>query len=429
MNGRNSPREVVVGLAIVATLCGLVALLALASGGPGFLKSKQTIDVIFRDGQGIRVGSAVRIAGIDAGHVVAVDLDSKDGALRARVKIAIPVELAKKLRQDVKITIQAALTGQTRVNIVSSGRSAVQLVPGQEVQGVESTFFDPILEQVGLGPVERSHLSHTIAEVRQTVDATGPRVRQILGSLQDTANGFKETSDTVRPALETTATQVETLAKRISASGPKIEASLARIESITQQADGMVTENRPVVLASMANIKDLSATLNDIAARDRVKVERLLDGLDGTRARADRVLYQADVFASQGVAIVTTKRADLERSISNVRDATDWADKLVQKIYANPFVLSPFYKPTPEDVRVQAVYDIAQVFTKGARELNDLVKTLDALQARTTAPNQKEDIAALQRRIASVTDGLGQTSERLAEALRHSSGDVQRTRR
>ena len=32
-----------------------------------------------------------------------------------------------------------------------------------------------------------------------------------------------------------------------------------------------------------------------------------------------------------------------------MRDATDWGDKLVQKIYANPFVLSPFYKPTPED--------------------------------------------------------------------------------
>ena len=63
-----------------------------------------------------------------------------------------------------------------------------------------------------------------------------------------------------------------------------------------------------------------------------------------------------------------------------MQDATDWADKLVQKIYANPFVLSPFYKPTPEDMRVSTVYDTAQVFTKGAQELNDLVKTLDAMQ-------------------------------------------------
>ena len=46
--------------------------------------------------------------------------------------------------------------------------------------------------------------------------------------------------------------------------------------------------------------------------------------------------------------MLTRNRADIERTIANVRDATDWADKLVQKIFANPFVLSPFYKPTPE---------------------------------------------------------------------------------
>ena len=80
--------------------------------------------------------------------------------------------------------------------------------------------------------------------------------------------------------------------------------------------------------------------------------------------------------------MLTRNRADIERTVANVRDATDWGDKLVQKIYANPFVLSPFYKPTPEDIRVQTVYDTAQVFTKGAQELHDLVKTLDAMQAR-----------------------------------------------
>ena len=71
--------------------------------------------------------------------------------------------------------------------------------------------------------------------------------------------------------------------------------------------------------------------------------------------------------------------------MTNVRDATDWGNKLVQKIYTNPFVLSPFYKPTHEDLRVQAVYDTAQVFTKGAQELNDAIKTLE----RDAGPGQR----------------------------------------
>jgi phospholipid/cholesterol/gamma-HCH transport system substrate-binding protein len=424
MNGRSTAREVTVGLVILVALGGLAGLLAIAGAGPGYLTSKRTVDVVFCDGQGIRVGSPVRVAGIDSGQVVGIDLTEVDGNLRARVKIALPVTLAKKLRQDVKITIQSGFTGQSRVNIVSSGRSSVALVPGQVVQGVETTFFDPILEQVGLGPVERSHLSHTIAEIRQTVDTAAPRVRQILGSLQDTAVGLKESAETIRPAMESAAGNIEELSKRVNASTPKIEAALARLDTLTQQADTLITENRPNLQASLASLKDFTSTLSDIAAKDRAKVERFLEGLDSTRARADRVLYQADLIASQGVALLTRSRADMERTIANARDATDWGDKLVQKLYANPFVLSPFYKPTPEDVRVQAVYDTAQVFSRGAQELHDLVKTLDTMVAKASTPAQKQEVQQIQRSVMTVTDRLGQISQNLADGLKRPAGET-----
>jgi phospholipid/cholesterol/gamma-HCH transport system substrate-binding protein len=418
MHGRASTREVFVGLVTFAALAGVVALLALAGGGPSFLARVRTFDVIFRDGQGLREGSAVRIAGIDAGRVVEIDLIEYEGSLRARVRVAVPAPLAKKLRQDVKVTIQPNLTGNSRVNIVSSGRSTVPLALDQVVLGVESTFFDPILEQVGLGPVERSHLSHTIAEVRKTVDTAGPRVREIVTTLQETAAGVRESADAVRPALESTATHVEDLVKRIAANGPKIEATLARLESLSAHADGLIGENRDALQATLASVRDLTATLQDATAKNRVKVERLLDGVEITRARTDRLLYQADRIAGQGLEMMTRNRASMERTISNVKDATDWADKLVQKIYANPFVLSPFYKPTPEDTRVQVVYDTAQVFTKGAQELNDLVKTLEAMKARPQTPEQRQDVAALEQNIRAVTERLGQTSQLLAEALK-----------
>src|SRR5215212_4200719 len=118
MHGRSSMREVVVGLAVVAALAGLIGLAGLSSSGPGFLGSQQTLDVIFRDGQGIRVGSPVRIAGIDAGRVVDIDLIELEGHMVARVRLSLPSRLAKKLRQDVKIVIQSSLAGQSRVNII-----------------------------------------------------------------------------------------------------------------------------------------------------------------------------------------------------------------------------------------------------------------------------------------------------------------------
>jgi phospholipid/cholesterol/gamma-HCH transport system substrate-binding protein len=418
MSVQATRREVLVGLVIVAALAGFLTMLSFASGGVGYLASHRTIDVYFKDGQGLREGTSVRIAGIDAGRVQDIDLVDHEGFLQARVRITLPVHLARKLRQDVKITIQPSLTGQSKVNIVNSGHSAVALVPGQAVQGIESSFFDPILQQAGLGPVERNHLSHTIAEIRSTVDAVTPRVRLILGSLQATTDGIRESADAIRPAIETTAGQIQDISKKLNAASPRIETTLARVESVSTQLDGLLEENRASLRDTLSTVRDLTATAQDTLVKNRPRVEQMIANLDGTRARADRLLYQADLIAGQGVQIVTKNRADLERTITNVKDATDWADKLVQKIYANPFVLSPFYKPTPEDTRVQVVYDTAQVFTKGAQELSDMVKTLEAMQARASTPAQQQEVIQLRRNIQVVTEKLNQTSQLLAEALK-----------
>ena len=417
MSTRSAGHEVRVGLVAVAALGGLITLLVLAGDGPGFLTSRRQIEVDFRDGQGIRAGNAVRIAGIDAGRVTDVTLAEVDGSLKARVTIAVPDDLAAKLKQDVKITIQASLTGQARINVVSAGRSAVGLVSGQVVQGVESSPFDPILEQVGLDPVARKQLSKTIGEVHDTVAKAGPRLKMILANVQDVTGGVKDTIEAVRPSIEGTAGHIEDIFRRVNAAAPTVEASLARLQGLVGRVDGILAENQDSIRGTMSNVRDLTTTINDIVVRNRPKVERLVDNLDGTRARVDRVLYQADQIAEQGLSILVRNKADLQRTIANVRDATDWADKLVQKIFANPFVLSPFYKPTPEDIRVQAAYDSAQVFVQGAKELSDAVATLEALQARPMTAENRAEIQALKAHIDQVIARLGQTSQGIAEAL------------
>ena len=428
MRSRASSREVWIGLLVLSALAAVLVLVGVASDGPGFLASQRTIDVVFRDGQGIRVGSPVRIAGLDAGNVVDLSLVEVEGTLRARVRLSLPATLLKKLKQDVKITISPGLTGMSHVNVVASGSSDVALVPGQTVQGVESSFFDPIIEQVGLGPQERNHLSHTIAEVRQTVDAVGPRVRQILGAFEDASVNVKDLVDALRPPVEATVEHVEDMTRRIGATSPQIEAAINRIDVLTSLVETMLQENRENVKLTLASVKDATATAKDIVTTKRPEIDRTIENVDLLMARGNRVMYQADVLVNQGVEIVTAGRGDIERSISNVRDATDWADKLVQKIYTNPFVLSPFYKPNNEDLRVQAVYDTAQIFSKGAQELHDAAKTLDAIQAKAGTPEQQQEVLRLQQRVLTLTEGLGKTSQLLAEGLKTSapSGRVRR---
>jgi phospholipid/cholesterol/gamma-HCH transport system substrate-binding protein len=430
MSTRSTAREVWVGLIVIVALGGLLGLVSMASDGPGFLAPQRTIDVVFRDAQGIRIGSSVRVAGLDTGNVVDVDLVEVEQTLRARVRISLPAALVKKLRQDVKISIVPALTGMSHVNVLSTGRSSVALVPGQSITGVETSFFDPIIEQVGLGPVERGHLSHTIAVVRQTMDSLAPRLSQMLGSLQDTTSNLREMSDSIRPAVESTVGHVEDLSRKLNDNSPRIEHIIKLGEEAAGQAQGYLTDNRENLKQTMASGRDLLASFNDIVVKDRGKVERVLDGLEVSRTRADRVLYQADQIAGQLLNVLARSRSEVERSVTNVRDATDWANKLVQKIYTNPFVLSPLYRPNHEDLRVGAVYDTALVFTKGAQDLHDTVKTIEAMSARPSSPQQQQELLQLQQNVRMLTNQLSETSTRLAEALKRSgaNGHEQRIR-
>ncbi len=114
--------------------------------------------------------------------------------------------------------------------------------------------------------------------------------------------------------------------------------------------------------------------------------------------------------------------AEIERSVTNVRDATDWANKLTHKLYTNPFVLSPFYKPSHEDMRVQSVVDTALIVAKGAAELNDAVKTLSAMAVRPASQQQQREMLQLQQSVRMLTDQLNDTSTRMAEAMKRPAG-------
>jgi phospholipid/cholesterol/gamma-HCH transport system substrate-binding protein len=410
------------GLVLAAAIGAIAGLAALAGGGPGFLSNHKSVTVVFRDGQGIRPGNLVRVAGIDAGSVTSVDLTEVDGILRARVKLSMSADLVARLRHDVKIAIQPSLTGQSCVNVVSSGKSAVALVPGETIEGVESSFFDPVLEQVGLGPVERKHLSHTIAQVRETVDNASPRLQNILGGLQDTVTTLRETTESVGPAVETSVGRLEEIAKRIDSA--QIQDTLAKLNHATGNVDAILTENRPAIGQTLNGVKDLSVSVKGLVDREGPKVGTLLTGLNGTRAKVDSTVQQAGLLTAQANDLLTKNRANIDRSFANVKDATDFGVKLVGKLYGNPFYLSPLYKPSKEDVKAQEVYDAANTFMLGAKELNDTVTSLKAIQAKGSAPMTREEKDAFYKlfnRAWQLSGQMEQTSQVLAEGLRETN--------
>src|SRR5262249_3938183 len=162
----------------------------------------------------------------------------------------------------VKVTIQPALTGMSHVNIVSTGQSTVPLSKeNQPIIGVETSFFDPIIEQVGLGPVERNDIRHIIGEARQTVDSIAPRLRQTLATPQETTANLHQMSEQIRPAVASTVGQVEDFSRRINRNAPRIEATIEHIEGLTGQVNGILGDNRNNVRQSLSSVRDLTSSL------------------------------------------------------------------------------------------------------------------------------------------------------------------------
>jgi phospholipid/cholesterol/gamma-HCH transport system substrate-binding protein len=408
-------RELRVGLLMLGGLGGLALLFFLSSAGPGFLGPRRLIDVTFRNGQGIRAGCPVRVAGIDAGRVAAVELYEGDDGLRVKLSISLPCEIADRLRQDVQIAVQPGLTGQSTVNIVSSGRSDVALVTGQVVQGIESSMFDPILEQVGLGAGERDHLRRIIAQVRATVDAAVPQLQELMTSLNESAAEVRQTVAAVRPRIESTAAEVEQLARSVDAT--RVNEVLVRVQNLATQADALLSETRPIISTAIQNVGLLAQETTDLTRKNRPQIEVLIAGLNASRTRLDAVLANTQEITEKSASLLTANRPDIERTVANVRDATGYGLKLVQKLYGNPFYLSPFYKPKPEDIRAQEVYDSANSFLLAAKEFHDALKELQAMQGKAKT---KGELDAYNRLFARAWDLVGQmksTQDEMANGL------------
>lgn len=408
---RTTGRDVRVGLVVLTGAAGLVGLLVAASGGPGYLSAdRTTVEVLYRDAQGLRAGQSVRVAGLDAGRVASLDLTERDGQLRALVRISIPADLAARLKQDALITIQPSLTGQSCVNIASLGESGVAWVPGQPIEGVESSMFDPILEQVGLGPIERGHISHVLAEVRGMIDDAAPRVQKSLLSIQQASADVQATTQAASPALLDAA-------ERLTRIAPQAEDTVSRLEALIAQADEAVRTNRPALDESIGNLRDLSATAKATVADAAPRIGPLFEGLDRVRARTERVLYNAEGATGGLAALLSRNQPDLDRTIANVRDATDYARMTTQKIYANPILLSPLYKPSREDAAAQANFDTAQEFLQAAREFSDAVQRLQAVRSDPLTANQQQLVDHMLQQASAINQSLDPIARRLAEGV------------
>jgi phospholipid/cholesterol/gamma-HCH transport system substrate-binding protein len=180
-----------------AILLGIVVLIGLGLGGVGlfavgsrswFAGDSFHVRAGFKGVQGVEPGTRVRVQGIDAGEVVAVEPPATPGS-----------NVVLRMRIDGKM--RSLIRGDATVQIVGEGLiggKVVEINPG-------TTGAEPVQDNALLASRPTTELTDVLAEVKTTLQsvregdgAMGKEVMATLGQTRDTMASFEKTSDAVR---------------------------------------------------------------------------------------------------------------------------------------------------------------------------------------------------------------------------------------
>ena len=180
-----------------AVLLGVVVLLGLALGGTGlFLVGSRSwfagdsfhVRSGFKAIQGVELGTRVRVQGMDAGEVVAIEPPATPGS-----------DVVLRMRIDGKM--RPLLRADATVQIVSEGLiggKVVEINPG-------SDRGQPVQDNAVLASRSTTELADVLAEVKTTLkdvrDGEGAVGKELVGALQQTRatmETFEKTGNAVR---------------------------------------------------------------------------------------------------------------------------------------------------------------------------------------------------------------------------------------
>jgi phospholipid/cholesterol/gamma-HCH transport system substrate-binding protein len=137
-----------VGLMAVAALIITGVLIFLFSGTKSLFAEQAVIYTYMDDSAALAKGSPVRLNGILAGEVKAVELSGETAPLRIiRVTLEVEVDKLRQIPIDSVAAISAENVLGTKFINIRKGRSGTLVQPGGEIQALDTREFEEVVQQ------------------------------------------------------------------------------------------------------------------------------------------------------------------------------------------------------------------------------------------------------------------------------------------
>jgi len=293
MAGMPSARSIGVGAFVLVGILLFAVALFLIGDRRMLFADNFTASAEFRSIAGIQVGSAVRVAGMDAGEVTSIDVPPGPGS-PFRVQMQVREDLHPLVRRDSVATIQTqGLVGAQFVQIGAGSDVSPPVDDGGTIRSREPIDFADLLQQ----------MSETVTQVTSTITMLRGDLQAAIGTIQQTAS-----------AADVLIRSVSDDVGRMSKSGARILADAQQLVEGVRAGKGTVGQ----LFTDDQLYRNLAAALAD--------VQRAVGSVREVAEQTRDTLKGASGPEGQVTSLTTSMSETLAKareSMANLADATE----------------------------------------------------------------------------------------------------------
>jgi ABC-type transporter Mla subunit MlaD len=353
-----------------AALLGLVVLLAVCLGGyglarvadrQGFWADRVELAVGFPDAHDLAPGTAVRVRGIDAGEVVAVEDPDHDGpGAEVTVRLRLHPKYAARLYADASARVHSSGVFGAKVIAIDPGNPAAGPLTSGRLKGVKPAGLDEAVAEVKELAEDVRKTAAAVTKLAADAEATSAEVRGLVKDARDGRGtlGRLLADDDLYRDLKRAAADAQGLMKRTDAAVGTVEGEVKNVRAFV--ADGRET------LRSVRQGTDALARLPIV----RSYVEDANALLVRPAHRRDRMAYNAADLFEPGTAIPRADAGPHFGAVANwLRGVADKKAEVVVVAYADPNDPAQTAGAALETTRKQAEAVVASLKAQGVHKL------------------------------------------------------------
>lgn len=201
---------------------------------------------------GLDEKSPVRVAGVRVGLVESIRLEGD----RALVTLALDAKVPLRQGASAEVT-SLGMLGDKYVELFPGPLGNPPLTPGTVLQGTSPVSFDQVLKTANeMG----TDLSAVTESLRQSLGGPAGQARldEIVENIRQISAELKALVQSNREQVDATVENFRAFSETLRVELPKLA---EKLNALADNVDGVVAENRGNLNESLANIKDLSASL------------------------------------------------------------------------------------------------------------------------------------------------------------------------